>query len=1127
MFNKIVYQGRELDKLYLTSHLGPEVVRVIEDCWMENIMEESSGEINLFSNILLPFIKSYEYVNRKIEFQGVISYRKDTCRQKFETHLESILQHRKSPVNIFAVSWNEDCKCAQGNCSDSFEKVSKILREGSGDLKLGKNIRIVALDDKDNPGIQFEKFNNFAKTYTTHWLHASDVGLVWEKAGNGSSAKLRQYLKTGFFKEDFFLSNLNKNGGQRVICIFGDAGMGKTTFLQATAIKIKANHPDRLVCFMTCEKFGEILQVLNSVHAVKSIDILVMVEVLVRGFQLTSEIEKKVLECLISYSDNNASPKIELLLDGFEDLNRLARKMLLKYLKKGPLRCFRVWLTVRTHLKYLIEDTVNLVAYELCSFTDTEIIYCFNRISEYCCSNQEFCQCKNRGRQLLAELLVSPHLESHLKINLVELLANPRNLKFLFKYMREHRLRNPFLLSAAKIMKIVLEGMIDVFLDKHCSLKRSSAEEKVPRILKKYVCLAVQYYKQKPLGNGELSDVQGNFDPELYAIGLIERDRESKVRFVHNAFPSYLLANYYANSMPSSIAFVEFFLYKMLYEDCCEEVRMFYDQKLGMDKLDPKILRAWGDVIQKYLITFHDLSDDSVKHEQPSVLGTVLHLTIIEKRLEIAKLLIKSLRSSPLECRRLISRKVIVEVEVNGCKKNSKDVTHDEDGSTTTSIEMSALSLAVMFGNPELVHGMYEVLETGENNVWTKDSFTKLDTYNFTPIHLAVISCNVENLLYLSSEHQLSINTLDLRKHLPIHLIFYNKWSFKLSILPPDSQNRHLVFRSINICKYYNDLDETMCWENVNLPDSAGHFPVLASKIKPRLTLSLMKKNLNFECKDAKGTLTHYRSANSYVKIMEKLAGRSIINFKNNVNSFAPLHRPLHLACSAGFLPMIKCMIEKRVEINIKNKNGLTTSYFAIYYGRVDILKYLLDNGMDRSVENLMVNEVPILHHVAVKGYLEMVKYLVTELRYPLNVTDGEEATVLHKVAYSGRLDSARLLIEMGVEVNAKDNQDQTPLHLACSTGTKAKLELVQFLIEKGGDLNMKTIHGKTPMHFAAEGGAGVNMEDVNGQTPLHVTTICHCSTDMVEFLIRAGGDMHLRDKYNNTPLCALRRHNN
>ena len=106
-------------------------------------------------------------------------------------------------------------------------------------------------------------------------------------------------------------------------------------------------------------------------------------------------------------------------------------------------------------------------------------------------------------------------------------------------------------------------------------------------------------------------------------------------------------------------------------------------------------------------------------------------------------------------------------------------------------------------------------------------------------------------------------------------------------------------------------------------------------------------------------------------------------------------------------------------------------------------------------------------------------------------------------------VETVRLLVDYGADVNALDCSHSTPLHLASLRGV---LEAVQFLIKHGADVNAQNETNSTPLHGASllrdvqivqlliDHGADVTAKDWNHQTPLHFAS-SWASADTTSFM--------------------------
>jgi ankyrin repeat protein len=72
----------------------------------------------------------------------------------------------------------------------------------------------------------------------------------------------------------------------------------------------------------------------------------------------------------------------------------------------------------------------------------------------------------------------------------------------------------------------------------------------------------------------------------------------------------------------------------------------------------------------------------------------------------------------------------------------------------------------------------------------------------------------------------------------------------------------------------------------------------------------------------------------------------------------------------------------------------------------------------------------------------------------------------------SNALEAAKLVLDLGADVNASSEAGQTPLHAAAAIGANG---VVRFLVERGARLDAKTRQGRTPLDEALRGVANID----------------------------------------------------
>ena len=126
-------------------------------------------------------------------------------------------------------------------------------------------------------------------------------------------------------------------------------------------------------------------------------------------------------------------------------------------------------------------------------------------------------------------------------------------------------------------------------------------------------------------------------------------------------------------------------------------------------------------------------------------------------------------------------------------------------------------------------------------------------------------------------------------------------------------------------------------------------------------------------------------------------------------------------------------LVENVIEPAIKNRDGETALHLASRRRNVDLLRILLDKGVDVNIRS--TTGMTPLHVAAGDGYLEVTNLLL-ERGADLNAQESVNGhTPLHCAVLGGHVDAVRMLLGMGADLNIQSNKHETAMMLALMKG--------------------------------------------------------------------------------------------
>src|SRR6202521_5520550 len=140
-------------------------------------------------------------------------------------------------------------------------------------------------------------------------------------------------------------------------------------------------------------------------------------------------------------------------------------------------------------------------------------------------------------------------------------------------------------------------------------------------------------------------------------------------------------------------------------------------------------------------------------------------------------------------------------------------------------------------------------------------------------------------------------------------------------------------------------------------------------------------------------------------------------------------------AAALGRLDRLKeCLRDDASAINSRSKDGFTALHFACFFGQPDAAHLLLESGA--AVDAVAANPTQVMP--------------------------------LHSAATARNLEAARLLLQHGAPVNARQQAGWVPIHAAAQNGDRPMVEL---LLKHHADPTLANDEGKTSAMVAREKG--------------------------------------------------------
>ncbi|MDP6747726.1 MAG: CotH kinase family protein [Candidatus Poribacteria bacterium] len=214
---------------------------------------------------------------------------------------------------------------------------------------------------------------------------------------------------------------------------------------------------------------------------------------------------------------------------------------------------------------------------------------------------------------------------------------------------------------------------------------------------------------------------------------------------------------------------------------------------------------------------------------------------------------------------------------------------------------------------------------------------------------------------------------------------------------------------------------------------------------------------------------------------------------------------------------VVEFLIQNGADVNAKGEDGGTALHAAAFLGQYTVTKLLIQNGADVNARN---NDGETVISGTMADW-ETTKFIAGMLQLKLDrerVENGRDQIVellrqngseaefsdptgndIWTMAGAGNVQAVKEHLAKGIDVDAKNKDGSTALHIASLLG---QYEVAELLIQKGADVNTKGNDGATSLHAAAflgqyreaklllENGVNANTRKNDGATAIDVLNL-------------------------------------
>ncbi|KAI0506750.1 ankyrin repeat-containing domain protein [Xylaria bambusicola] len=236
---------------------------------------------------------------------------------------------------------------------------------------------------------------------------------------------------------------------------------------------------------------------------------------------------------------------------------------------------------------------------------------------------------------------------------------------------------------------------------------------------------------------------------------------------------------------------------------------------------------------------------------------------------------------------------------------------------------------------------------------------------------------------------------------------------------------------------------------------------------------------------------------------------------------------PLFYAAEKGHLDIVRQLLRRGARVDARDHSGLTPLIRAIFAGHSDVVALLFSTSAQSNPNCLERNKydhgrTPLIR--AVIDNAGAAAKLLLDLGAQVNAIDEYKMTALMYASSAGWNSLVTLLLEHGAQIHATNKNRETTLMYA----SRSKCDsIVTLLLEHGAHIHATNKDGETALMYASTAGrdsiitllfkrgAHINTTNINGKTALMMASDSYKpNTGVILLLLSYGAQIDLADRW-------------